>query len=298
MTSAAWLSEHLSDRDLAFLVRVLVTRRSDHDHVVSILRDKPDLVEIMLDDPQLYERVADGSAAAERISPHMLYAILIRQVRRDLDRVAHTTDYVAPDGRVPVFDAGELRAFLDDHAKRDYLVELLASFTQPASPSERAGSADVPEPFPVEAPPAPARSSGWRFSELDLAALERVRPLVEERDRFAVDRRTGDLSLFLAGTCAREETRSTLFDAVREARVAAPAATLPEALEALEAKAREAYQSAARHPIARATRVDGLFAALAESVHPARKVLNHLSERHLDPLRRTWFQAPLLEAGR
>lgn len=298
MTSAAWLSEHLSDRDLAFLVRVLVDRRRDHDRVVDILRDKPDLVEIMLDDPQLYERVADGSAAAERISPHMLYAILIRQVRRDLDRVAHTTDYVAPDGRVPVFDAGELRAFLDDHAKRDYLVELLASFTQLASPgAERSAGSDVPEPFPV-AEPAAARSAGWRFSELDLAALERVRPLVDERDRFAVDRRTGDLSLFLAGTCAREESRPALFEAVREARVAAPTATLPEVLEALEGKAREAYQSAARHAIARATRVDGLFAALAESVHPARKVLNHLSERHLDPLRRTWFQAPLLEAGR
>lgn len=284
MNTTALLLEHLSDRDVEFLVRTVVTRRSDYEHICGLLRDKPDLIDIMLDDPQLYERVAADPDIVGKVSPYFFFSVLLRQVRRELRTMAHTLEYGPDQTRVPVFDAGELRAVLDDAARRDYLADLLASFTRTQNEAMWLHAGE--------------RVYRWRFSELDLAALERLRGVVDERDRFAVDRRIGDLTLFLAGTCADPDNRKCLLDAVQQARTAPQATSFPEVLEALENRGREAFLQAAQHPIARATGADRLLASLAESMRPARKVLNLLMERHVEPFRKDWFKTPLLEAGR
>src|SRR5690606_24818469 len=91
----------------------------------------------------------------------------------------------APRRRLPVFDVASLREFLDDHMRRYFLVELLASYTHVASGVSWART-----------------SRGWRkrkFSELDPVRLAELLTVVEPPERAGVFRRLGDLALFLTG---------------------------------------------------------------------------------------------------
>jgi hypothetical protein len=79
----------------------------------------------------------------------------------------------------------DLRAFLDDDARRLYLAELLASFTRVASGS-----------FWVQS------GRGWRrkrYSDLDPIRLMELLEELPEHARPPVYRRLGDLTLFLTG---------------------------------------------------------------------------------------------------
>jgi hypothetical protein len=83
---------HLSESDLRFLVETVATNRRDYDHIVNLVRDKEDLLETMLEDPKLTERLFRDEKALVRITPHMLFSVLLRQLRRELENEAYVLD--------------------------------------------------------------------------------------------------------------------------------------------------------------------------------------------------------------
>ncbi|MBT9259643.1 MAG: hypothetical protein KM310_07800 [Clostridiales bacterium] len=281
MHSHTWILEHLSDDDLRFLVRALVTRRDDHEHVVEVLRDKPDLVDIMLEDPALFERLWGDAEALNTVSPYLFFSAALRQVRREMRGSSPTFEFDEDDSRYPVFDGAEVRAFLSDPARRHYLVELLVSFTRGYSQ----GQGGSPE----------KRTMKWRFGHLDLAALERLQTIVEPADRFAVDRRIGDLSLFMAGACVSSEAKPLIQELARQVGIPLEGSSLRESVEALEEHGRRAYLRVSQHPIAIRTGQSALFQVLANEIHLARKALNHLHLHYMPPL--PGLAAPLMGTG-
>ena len=77
----------LTDSDLNFVVETVAKRRRDHDHIVELVRDREELCEAMLDDPRLAERLVNDEEVFVRVSPYLMFAVLLRRVRRDrLDR--------------------------------------------------------------------------------------------------------------------------------------------------------------------------------------------------------------------
>ena len=70
----------LSDSDLRFVVQTVATSRRDHDHIVNLIRDKEDLIEPMLEDPKLLERLFQDDETLVRVSPHLLFSVLLRRV--------------------------------------------------------------------------------------------------------------------------------------------------------------------------------------------------------------------------
>jgi hypothetical protein len=72
---------HLSESDLRFLVETVATSRRDYDHIVNLIRDKEDLLEPMLEDPKHTERLFHDEEAFVRISPHLLFSVLLRPQR-------------------------------------------------------------------------------------------------------------------------------------------------------------------------------------------------------------------------
>src|SRR5262245_40681987 len=80
---------HLTESDLRFLVETVATSRRDYDHIVDLVRDKEDLLEIMLEDPKLTERILREEEALVRISPHLLFTLLLRRLRKELDKEAY-----------------------------------------------------------------------------------------------------------------------------------------------------------------------------------------------------------------
>src|ERR1700688_4062380 len=90
---------HLSESDLRFLVETVATNRSDYDHIANLIRDKEDLLEPMLDDPKLTERLFREEEALVRVTPHMLFSVLLRRLRSELEKRRMSSTWI-PRGNV------------------------------------------------------------------------------------------------------------------------------------------------------------------------------------------------------
>ena len=121
---------HLTESDLRFVVETVATSRRDHDHIVNLVRDKEDLLEPMLEDPKLTERLFREEEALVRISPHLLFSILLRRVRKELEKEAYILDVDTKGKRIPIFDSPAVAEMLSDKKVRDYLAEMLSSFVR------------------------------------------------------------------------------------------------------------------------------------------------------------------------
>jgi hypothetical protein len=250
---ASWgMLEHLSDRDLAFLAADQAGR----------LRADPDKLDALLDQPAVAARLMRDEDALLHVTPYLLFSVILRQARRDLQERTYTMEWTAPRARVPVFDADRVARFLSEPRERDYLVELLASFTRVYSGSVWRRT-----------------RHGYRrrrFSELDLASLEAMEAEAPDGERFYLRKRLGDAALFLTGVFPDHVGRS-----------------LPRqrSLEEIERDGATWYQGAARHKLARPAGMEDQLRFLATNFHGARKALNFVTDRYLYPYRASWFPA-------
>jgi hypothetical protein len=121
---------HLTESDLRFLVETVATSRRDYDHIVKLIRDKEDLLDPMLEDPKLTERLFHDEEAFVRISPHLLFSVLLRRVRRELEKEAYILDVDIKGKPIPVFEGPAVAEMLSDKQTRDYLAEMLSSFAR------------------------------------------------------------------------------------------------------------------------------------------------------------------------
>jgi hypothetical protein len=151
------------------------------------LSEDPLAVERHIADPRLFELLFEAPEAGpiQVLTPSLAFAVLVHKTMRDLGETSYVPEWVGAGERLPVFDVGSLRDFIDDTTRRYVIIDLLASFTKVAS-----GSMWV------------RTSRGFRrrrYSELDPVSLaEMVESLPEDR-RAPGYRRLGDVALFLTG---------------------------------------------------------------------------------------------------
>ena len=120
----------LTEADLKFVVETVATRRRDHDHIIGLVRDKEDLLEPMLEDPKLVERLVREHEVFVRVSPYLMFAVLLRRVRRDLEGQSFVFERDARGKRIPVFEAPQAVQLLGDPTMREYMTEMLCSFVR------------------------------------------------------------------------------------------------------------------------------------------------------------------------
>jgi len=256
-----------SDSDLRFVIETVVTRRQDHDRLVELLRDKPDLVAPMLDDPRLVDRLLREKDVLVRISPRLLFTVLLRRLRHDLE--AHGLVYERDAGHpIPVFAGSQARALLDQPGVFEYFVDLLCSFVRTHSGTLY------------------WRERGlWRkrrFSDLNLDDMVAVCHLVAPEWRPRIYKRIGDIALFLTGVFP--DHVSQLLQGVR--RRLSQGRTLAD----YEREGRYFYRLAARQ--SGTPWSSTVLQQLAEQFTLAREILTTLSERYLKPLREQYFSIP------
>src|ERR1700676_4501788 len=121
---------HLSESDLRFLVETVATNRRDYDHIVNLIRDKKGLLGPQVDDSKVSERLFRDVEALVRVTPHMLFSVLLRRLRRELENEAYVLDMDAKGKRIPVFEGPAVADMLSDKQTRDYLAEMLSSFAR------------------------------------------------------------------------------------------------------------------------------------------------------------------------
>ena len=253
----------LTESDLKFVVETLATKRQDHDHIIGLLRDKDDLLEPMLDDPKLADRLINDLEILVHISPYLMFSILLRRVRRDLENQSFVLERDERGKQIPVFEAAQVGQLLGDPSLREYLAEMLCSFvrTNIAVLYRQAG----------------CRWQKCKFSDVDMDDMMALCQLVEAELKPRLYKRIADIALFLTGVCP---DHTSLF--VRKPR-SQDWRVVPD----YEREGRRFYNLAARE-----TEPPGpvsVFAKLAEQFTLAREALNALSGRYLKPIRAQYF---------
>ncbi|UWP85981.1 hypothetical protein [Dactylosporangium fulvum] len=270
--------EHLTDEDLRLLARSVgadpVRARE--------LRGRPaELVEHFRD-PRLFRSVFGGDPAGlVNVSPFFAFLVAVEQAAREISGARFVTERAALRQVVPVFDAPRLGQFLDDPMLRLFLAELLTSFVRVASGRYWIRTARG------------LRSQ--RFSELDPVRLAVLAEQAPAAAKPGVYRRLGDVSLFLTGVFP-DYTQLHAFgpvDAGRLLRAAGLSAKDTEwmvapAIELLEHLGRRWYRHAVE--LAPVTTVQlEVVALVAERFQDVRRILNHVTDRYLDPAGNPWF---------
>jgi hypothetical protein len=259
---------HLGESDLRFLVETVATNRRDYDHIVNLVRGKEDLIEPMLEDPKLMERLFRDEQAFVRISPHLLFSVLLRRVRMDLEKETYIFEVESGGKRIPVFEAPAVAALLQDKQICDYLAQMLASFVRTNSGviywRER---------------------GAWhkkQFSDIDIDDMMELARIIDPEMRPALYRRIADLALFLTGIFPDHATRlaarpTTLFSSRRT-------------LKDYEQQGKRFYRVAERETDQDQARP--ILATLAGQFTLARRALNSLSDRYLKTYRGRYFGTP------
>jgi hypothetical protein len=278
-------AEHVTEGDL----RLIGAAVNLPDAEAGRLRRDPDALERVLADPRVFEAIFGAEALSSReaviASPFLAFAVVVHRAALDLADVRYVAERAAARQRVPVFDAPELRDFLESAARRLFLAELLTSFTRVTSGRYRVTVG--------------GRTRTRRFSELDPVRLAGMLDAVPEESRTGVYRRLGDVALFLSGVFP-DYAAGHAFSPVnvgrllRATRVPADARERLAAtsdLELMEDLGTRWYRSAlALAPV----RTSGLtvVAEVADRFRQARRVLNHVADRYLMGPGTPWFAAP------
>jgi hypothetical protein len=278
-------AEHVTEGDL----RLIGAAASLPAAAAGRLRRDPDALERVLADPRVFEAIFGAEALSSReaviASPFLAFAVAVHRAASDLANVRYVAERAAARQRVPVFDAPELRDFLESAARRLFLAELLTSFTRVTIGRYQVAVG--------------GRTRTRRFSELDPVRLAGMLDAVPEESRPGVYRRLGDVTLFLSGVFP-DYVAGQAFSPVNVARLLrvtqVPAgererlAAAPD-LELMEALGARWYRSAlALAPV----RTSGLtvVAEVADRFRQARRVLNHVADRYLMGPGTPWFAAP------
>ncbi len=279
--------EHLTARDLALLAAAAPgTDASD-------LRRRPQQVEDLLASEPVFEAVlaqpADPVDDVLRASPFLVFGVAVARAWRDMATVRYVQEWVGPRQRLPVFASDELRALLDRPGMRLFLTELLASYTHVAS-----GALTVRTRHGLRR---------RRYNELDPVRLAGLLDVLPDETHVGVYRRLGDVALFLTGVFPDHTARRGLapLDIERLARSVGPTGDPAQAAERLftALAARGAvglledlgarwYRQAVRTARSASAAV-ALLETAAEHFGDARRVLNHVTDHYLFPLRTRWF---------
>jgi hypothetical protein len=278
-------AEHVTGNDL----RLIAAVTSQGDAGPAQWRRNPATLERLLADPRVFEAIFGPETLTSReaviASPFLAFAVAVHRAAADLAEVRYVAERSAARLRVPVFDAPELRDFLESAERRLFLTELLTSFTRVTS-----GQYQVT---------VGGRSRTRRFSELDPVRLVGLLDAVPEESRPGIYRRLGDVALFLSGVFP-DYVAGRAFGPVNAARLLR-AAQVPPAererlvatpdLELLEHLGSRWYRAALALAPVRTSRLS-VVAEVADRFRQARRVLNHVADRYLMGPGTPWFVAP------
>lgn len=247
----------LTESDLHFIVESVATKRRDHDHIVDLVRGKDDLLEQMLKDPRTFERLLRDNKVFVRISPYLLFSLLLIRLTEDLRAKPYILELDRRGKQIPVFEASGIAEMLTKLSVRNYLAEMLASFARTSS-----GVVHWKE------------RGSWHtksFSDMDMADMIELARISEPAIRSSLYNRIADIALFVSGIFPECATIAVHHSAQR--------ASSERSLSDYEKQGKSFYTLAARHT--HDSNRSSVLAELAERFTTARRALNALSDRFI-----------------
>jgi hypothetical protein len=259
----------LAHNDLLFMIETLIPERTDKERLVELVKDDEGFVEAMLRDEELFDRVVGDEEILVKISPKLFFAILLEKIRRDLRKETYTVERRHLQ-KVAVFDSDKVVDLLSRKQIRDYLAEMLASFTRIES-------------FTL---PVRVRKGIWRkyrFNDLNVDSLIRYCQVVDKEHRFRFYKRIADVCLFFAGMFPEHIEAQYRYPLSGKLRPRATGQSR-RSIEDYEEEGKAFYERAAEHEAARTQNLDGVLLSLSENFTLAEKPLTFMSDHYL------WFR--------
>lgn len=266
-------AERFTDEDLRFVAETVGAGRSDAEEAPARLRERHDLLDVMLEDDRLVDRLLGDEQALLRVSPRLVFSVLLRRVVRDLQQRPYTVERAA-DETVAVFDATQVRRFVAEPQIWSYLASMLTSFIRNESLTVLVRRRE--------------HYVRRRFNTSSLEDMIDLAGLAGADEMAWIFRRIGDIALFQSGIFPQSLRwgRHHGGRAPRPGPAAWSVRAVPPTLASYEEHGRRFYRLAA----SRARQDEGrVLGALAEDFPAARKSLELLSDRYLrwTPIR--WF---------
>ena len=260
-----------TDRDLEFLVAVVVPRAANAPLVREAIRNDPEYRKVIVSDERVFSQVINDNESFLKISPSLYFEVLLRRAQRDLGSSTYT---IEREGRknIPVFDTGKVAGFLDTPNVLEYLANMLASFTRIRS-------------FVVPVRVRKGIRRRVRYNDMDVDSLIDFAARVDESERFSYYKRIGDVCLFLTGffrdsTYSSKSTFNSNFKSGAYSRTNFTRKKR-RSLEEYESEGRRFYRLAEEHPTAGVLELTDVFSVLRDQFSAARKPLTFLSSRYL-----------------
>lgn len=253
-----------SEMDLDFLASVVDDGHAPGERRRRLATD-PTALEWALDQPYVLAHLY-AARPAPPISPWLLFALYLRQARRDLSESPPIPEWTRPREIVPVLDARVARDALEDGALRLALENLLTAFARlrgPVTLRLRDGR----------------RTRLIALNDLAPETLARALPYATPEVQGDLMRRMADAHLFLAGVHP-------------EHVVGARGRDLGE----WEQAGQGLYRAAAVRYEATAPTWAASLERMAASFHAARRALNYVRERYLATDWPAWFEPAARDA--
>ena len=255
---------NLKESDLDFVIETVDYKLIPRKEAI---KSDPAIIEAMLDkeNEKLFIRLMSEEEVLLKISPRLLFDILLRRTREELKKATYTTERIGSQ-ELPVFDPNQVVKLLAQKAILEYLVDMLSSFTRIES-------------FVI---PVRVRKGIWRkirFKDMDVDSLIRFCEAVDEEHRFGFYKRIADVCLFILGVFPEY----VLWDYRYPPGELRPkiSGRLRRSAEEYEEEGRKFYQLAAEHQTAKVINLDEVFWQLHEKFNLAKKPLNFISQHYL-----------------
>jgi hypothetical protein len=263
------LSGLFNDRDLQLVVQVLMPEYKDRKRMIRILKSDEDILEGMLKDDKLFKYIMDDPESIIKISPNLLFTVLLNRVKCNLENQSYTVER-QDRHQVLIFDSKEVVDLLHDKRILRYLADLMVSFVRINS-------------YSVHIRVKRGVWRKFRFSDFDIDSLIRYSQMIEADRRFQSYKRIADICLFVTGVFPdyintfRKQSTLRLGVAAQKRR------------EEFAEHGRYFYRAASRQRTAQILELNDVLLQLSENFTLATKPLTLMTSRYLGFIKEKLF---------
>lgn len=268
------LKFEITEKDLDFVVDTAVPQAQDKQKLKRYIKEDECFRRGIIGSPRVLERVMQSSEILLKISPRLLFEILLRGTRSELEKRTWVLERIGTQ-KIPVFGLDKIVALLGEEEILDYLANMLSSFTKI-------------DTFTLV---IRVRSGVWRkirFNDMDIDSLIKFSEIIDEENRFAFYKRIADVCLFISGVFPEymmfdyglPGKKSTGSRITRRFRKSA---------EEYEIEGRKFYKLASAHEMAKAANLSEVLEKLSENFNLVKRSLDFLTQQYLSLTKYKFF---------
>jgi hypothetical protein len=124
----------LSGKDLLFLIKSYVTKRSDYENIANLIRGDEGIIGKMIDSDRVFDKVMNCKERVLEVSPYFLFSLLLRRTlrekREDTEFVEETLETLNSTDPVTPWNRKRLLSLLEDTKISNYIANVLTGFAR------------------------------------------------------------------------------------------------------------------------------------------------------------------------